>query len=76
MFLWSGKKNGTLEVAQLVNTLGFREKQTIHEISQLPDNASYTFDEDECSSKVLKTTFRHKVVSLEYTKFQAKDTLI
>ena len=67
------KKKGTLEVAGLVNTLGFREKQAIEEISQLPDNASYSFDEDQCCSKVLKTTFRHKVVSLEYSKFQARE---
>lgn len=73
MFLWFGKKKGTLEVAGLVNTLGFREKQAIEEISQLPDNASYSFDEDQCCSKVLKTTFRHKVVSLEYSKFQARE---
>lgn len=67
------KKNGTLEVAGVVNRLGFREKQTLAEICQLPDHATYTFDEAECCSKVLKTTFRHQVVSREYTKFQARE---
>jgi len=53
--------------------LGSCEKQVVQEISRLPENATYTFDEDECYSKVLKTAFRHKIISLEYTKFQARE---
>jgi len=60
-------------VAQLVNQIGDRVKKQLQEVSQLPENATYTFDQEPRSSKVLKTTVRKKVISMDYGKFQAKE---
>ncbi len=57
----------------MANTLFSREKHEIEQISKLPDDARYSFDQQECSSGIIKTTTRQKVVSIEYTKFRARE---
>ncbi len=62
-------------MARLVNRLGGHAREKLDEVSQLPHNSTYDFDQEHESSNILKTTIRKKVISKEYGKFQARETL-
>ena len=75
------KKNGTLEVAMLVNELRDSAAQQLQRVSDLPNLAQYTFDTGCTTSQsstetccIEKTQVR-TVVTLNFNKFQAREVV-